>query len=423
MKSNLLSRSSDCCQAVKSLLKSALLSVLVLGAYQASGINYADDDMLLGFRQDAGNFEMVVNLGPATNFYAIPAGTTVTITNFSAATLAHAFSDLSDLKWAAFATTQNDLPDQPTYTCWATRPRLDPNKQTSAWNRRSTAGQARSSSKMDTVGQNALFYSSSFSPDDVVNTSTSLVLAAGDTYGYSLQVGPQGSFGGAWPGNVESLTPSDFVSAQGSVRSDLYECVPTPPSGVGKYWGYFEFRWDGRLTFTAAGGAEVPKLGVTSASPVSGPVEGGTVVTVIGSNFVSGVTVRFGAVVATTVSFVSATSITAVAPASSEGSVNIILKNPDGQEATLTNAFTFIAPTPPSPANILSTSVLGADLVIVSSGATNGTSRVVTSTDITAPLTTWTPVSTNIVGPVGLFTNTIGISPSDVARFYSVVIP
>ena len=60
---------------------------------------------------------------------------------------------------------------------------------------------------------------------------------------------------------------------------------------------------------------------VTSVSPSSGTSAGGTTITITisGTNFVSGATVTVGGVAATSVSVVSATSITATTPAGMSG--------------------------------------------------------------------------------------------------------
>ena len=54
---------------------------------------------------------------------------------------------------------------------------------------------------------------------------------------------------------------------------------------------------------------------VTAIAPTSGPVAGGTVVTVTGSGFTAGSTVAFGTTPATAVTVTSATSLTATSPA------------------------------------------------------------------------------------------------------------
>lgn len=93
-------------------------------------------------------------------------------------------------------------------------------------------------------------------------------------------------------------------------------------------------------------GLITPAPSLTTVSPLSGPTTGGTSVTLAGQNFASGATVTFGGAAATSVVVVSATQITATTPPHAQGSVNVVVTNPDGQSATLAGGFTFGAPAP-----------------------------------------------------------------------------
>jgi uncharacterized protein YegL len=66
--------------------------------------------------------------------------------------------------------------------------------------------------------------------------------------------------------------------------------------------------------------------------PVGHPLGGETVV-INGDHFVSGATVKFGSISASNVVFVSDTQLTAVAPAGTQGVVDVTVTNPDGQQA------------------------------------------------------------------------------------------
>jgi len=84
-----------------------------------------------------------------------------------------------------------------------------------------------------------------------------------------------------------------------------------------------------------------PAPTITSISPTSGTTAGGTVVTITGTNFGSGATVKFGASAATNVSVTSSTSITATTPAASAtGAVAVSVTNSDAQSAVF-NSFTY----------------------------------------------------------------------------------
>ena len=80
---------------------------------------------------------------------------------------------------------------------------------------------------------------------------------------------------------------------------------------------------------------------VYSVSPISGPVTGGTSITIMGGGFENGAEVSFGGVAATSVAFVSSYELQAVTPASTSGTVSIVVTNPDSETGMLDAAFSF----------------------------------------------------------------------------------
>ena len=85
----------------------------------------------------------------------------------------------------------------------------------------------------------------------------------------------------------------------------------------------------------------LPPPTVTGVSPTFGPVAGGTVVTISGTNFVSGATVAFGASSVPS-TFVSSTVLRATAPAAGgPGTVSVAVTNPDTQSGSLPSAYTY----------------------------------------------------------------------------------
>jgi hypothetical protein len=83
---------------------------------------------------------------------------------------------------------------------------------------------------------------------------------------------------------------------------------------------------------------------LTTISPTSGPVVGGTFVTITGTNFVNGsTTVTFGGTAATGVTVVNATTITATSPAHAAGAVNVVVTTPGGNDSVV---FTYQTPAP-----------------------------------------------------------------------------
>lgn len=94
----------------------------------------------------------------------------------------------------------------------------------------------------------------------------------------------------------------------------------------------------------AAGYTYDPAPSLTAISPASGTTAGGTVVTLTGSGFRTGATVRFGSTAATAVTVSSPTELQATTPARPLGVVTVRVTNDDGQEASLVRAFRFVAP-------------------------------------------------------------------------------
>ena len=97
-------------------------------------------------------------------------------------------------------------------------------------------------------------------------------------------------------------------------------------------------------TATLTDGFTYIPVTITSISPNSGPVGGGTPVTITGTGFVSGATVTIGSVAATSVVVASATSITAVTPAGTAGAKDVVVTT-SGGSATLTGGFTYLVVT------------------------------------------------------------------------------
>ncbi|HKQ03960.1 MAG TPA: DUF4231 domain-containing protein [Blastocatellia bacterium] len=91
---------------------------------------------------------------------------------------------------------------------------------------------------------------------------------------------------------------------------------------------------------------------LSSVTPDFGPPAGGTDVTLTGTHFVRGATVKFDGNDATDIVVSNATTIKAKTPAHAAGIVDVVVTNPDTQSATLTGGFTYkeSPPAPPPPA-------------------------------------------------------------------------
>lgn len=144
-----------------------------------------------------------------------------------------------------------------------------------------------------------------------------------------------------------------------------------------------------------ANGFSYEGLSLTSVSPSTGTIRGGTTVTLRGTRFDGSTAVSFGGVAATSKTLVSATEITAVTPArASAGAVNVQVSNSDGQTATLNNIFTYQALTVTSLSVISGPSSGGTNVTIlgnlfqpgaaVTFGSTSATVTYKSSTELQA---------------------------------------
>jgi hypothetical protein len=88
-----------------------------------------------------------------------------------------------------------------------------------------------------------------------------------------------------------------------------------------------------------------PVPAVLSVSPATGPVAGGTVVTITGTGFTGATAVKFDTADATSYTVNSATQITATAPAGSAGTIDVRVTTPGGTSpATSADVYTYTGP-------------------------------------------------------------------------------
>ncbi|MDP6943979.1 MAG: IPT/TIG domain-containing protein, partial [Myxococcota bacterium] len=85
-------------------------------------------------------------------------------------------------------------------------------------------------------------------------------------------------------------------------------------------------------------------LAITAVTPSSGPLEGGTLVSILGQGIGPIVEVRFGDALATNVAVEASALVTCVTPPGVTGTVDVSLRESDGQEAILPAAFEYVSP-------------------------------------------------------------------------------
>jgi CSLREA domain-containing protein len=155
---------------------------------------------------------------------------------------------------------------------------------------------------------------------------------------------------------------------------------------------------------------------VTSISPTSGPIAGGTSITIIGSNFTGATGVTIDNVAATNLVVNSPTSITVTTPAHAAGTASVVVTTPGGTNATNTLFTYFGAATQANittlPAGSASGSPFTTQPVITIMDAlgntvTNSTASVTMM--VSSGATTLGTTTVNAVNGVATFTN-VGIS-------------
>lgn len=205
----------------------------------------------------------------------------------------------------------------------------------------------------------------------------------------------------------------DIIAEVGGFAADVKTLTVSPSAGT--------------LTIDlVVGGAGLPIISgieilplvatVTGVSPGSGPVTGGTVVTVTGTGFSTATAVFFGMTAAAAFTVNSDTSITATAPAEAAGTVDVLVTSPGGTSAPsvtfpdsasllgVPQRVPFVVPRQP----VAVTPTPGADQFMFLPAVATVTA-VTPATGATAGGTTVLITGTNFIGVTGV---TFGTSPA-----------
>ena len=258
---------------------------LLLQTAAAQTFIYNNNDLAVGFRKTGTfqeNYEVVVDIGQASNYVGAAIGTTFTVTNFSAAQLTPGtFAYLNNLSWSVFGYYTGSgygasYPSSVAYTLWITVPRANSATRSADATRLARGVQASVRSPISSIFANAAFVSTALGSASQDNTPTFVRESIGtySTHILSVWMGSLvypaiGTLNDSWPeGNLEVTTPGSFAAA---VRCDLYEVRPlsdasgnaivdphTGTTGLAYYAGYFQFNPDGTMTFTREAASTTP---------------------------------------------------------------------------------------------------------------------------------------------------------------------
>ena len=432
----------------------ALLAVPSIAVAQTYFTFNDTGDVNAGFRK-MGTFqekyEMVVYLGNITNFLAVPAGTTINITNYNYQQLTNMCPDnLANLQWSVFSSFQDDVPGVPgpltnsfgifpVDTCWYTVPRLSANAQTTPVARFIDTKAKFLKGSMVDVGQDANQISYQLGATNVYNntlvvqesvnnanfTDYLLTYVIGDHTGnYPASVGNFNE--DAFNFTVENTTPSPFTSA---TVSDFYMNVPTgtgsrtiidpfteSATGNADYMGYFTLNSNGTMTYTAASASTPAPVASFAGTPTSGFAPVKTVFTDASTGSITNWLWNFGDG-HTFTNMVSSSATNTYATAGSYA-VSLTVSGPGGANTSTLASYVVASAAP----KLGSPTLVGTNLVFRGSNGPAGVQyRILTATNLALPLASWTPVLTNLVSSSGgyAFTN----STTRTAAFFLLVSP
>jgi hypothetical protein len=244
---------------------------------------YTNRDLVVSFRKtgadgvgtvSANDFE--VDIGQASIYYSAAPGSTTHITQYTAAQIAGIFDSVNDMNWSVAGcvpATDTSNPSVPVKSLWMTAPRANPAVPAAAWVRNSASTQGTTAADINSILQNAAFYSGTISNNSLTNNGSAIAIPVGSGHEAGAFLGSLGNFLNTFQGDVENTTPPTFTTGGAASRSDLYQLNPdsTGTQPAGAYLGYFELETNGSMVFVAASTAvsvPAPTLTATAANGV-----------------------------------------------------------------------------------------------------------------------------------------------------------
>ena len=172
-----------------------------------------------------------------------------------------------------------------------------------------------------------------------ITTNTLPEATVGTSYNVALS-GSGGTTPYTWLGPISGALPSGLTVSSSGVISGT-------PSGTANSTYTFTVRLTDNASTTVTKQFSIylnparSVVTVDSLIPDFGPTTGGTSVTIQGTGFENGCTVKFGTTAAASVSYISSTRLTCITPPNVEAIVSVTVTNPDLGFGTKTNAFSY----------------------------------------------------------------------------------
>lgn len=132
--------------------------------------------------------------------------------------------------------------------------------------------------------------------------------------------------------NVVVVNDNTVTATTPGHAAGLVNVVLTTPSGVSTLTNAYNYIDPAAVT-------------LTSVTPNNGTIDGNTNVTLIGTNLDGASVVKFGGNLATGVTVVNSTKVTAITPTHAAGTVDVVINATQGS-ATLLNGYSYVAPPP-----------------------------------------------------------------------------
>ena len=199
------------------------------------------------------------------------------------------------------------------------------------------ADQCRSSFRLEipiTYKNSNLGFRVARTSDLFANTITSITPSTGSTLGGNLITIVGTDLSDALSVSVDSVPATNM-----QIVSPTMVTAVTPVGTVGAK-NVSVITTNGTATATNAFTYVAPPT-ISSVSPISGGVNGGTSITITGTNFTGATTVKVGGVATANLVVVSSSSITTIAPGGTVGAKSVVVTTPGGT-ATAENAFTYV---------------------------------------------------------------------------------
>lgn len=189
--------------------------------------------------------------------------------------------------------------------------------------------------------------------------------AAGTCYGTFASTGGGGG-AGAYGGGGGGASYGGLVAGGSGGGGSSFDATGQAVFSLATNGGAFRVAGgDGRVVLAA------PAPTITSVSPGGGSSDGGTTVTVTGTNFAGGTTVTIGGQPCASVTVTSSTSLTCSTPAGAVGAVDVTVTS-TGQSATLNGGYTYAHAAPGSPRTVTATAGRASLTVTWAAPATGG---------------------------------------------------